>query len=637
MTERESKEKLLERIQERRAAARKKLKKRAIKALIGLGIIAVVLAILYPTLQVYWHTSKARSDDADTRKASLTWLADNEVKSAVPVFLEALNSAGGESDIARDALLKLADRSVIPELLKLWKDSSAKTRGRYNALEVLSVLGDRSLMDIFIDPLAVLSDRWEFSWDFLGKHADSKTVEKLLARLDSKSEREVKAAVISLGYIRKKPLVRDNAKARKALAEKLSSPVPAIRAEAAHALEGIAGREELAQLLAALDDKDEVVCQYATRTVGYMEPEVAREALGKLVELLMHELGNICREAADALIRIGAKPVLRRLIEIASDDEMDSYSRVSAIGVIRSIPGEESLEAITATLAAKDPLVAEAAAATLIRIGDAGSVGPLVETLKASTSHDVRVMAACALGMFGDRRANPALVAALKEGNIDLSKRAGEALLRIGAREVATELERIVLDTDIAAVARREALLVLSELRTHPSLKISLAALVDSEIGIREEAKNAVIQLTGDLLSKKDTGLEAARSEFVQRASDMYQEKMGAKLAGDLKRSKTFEEMNLMVLAAQRKIDDKNKADLDGLKAAMEKARGLYWTALLRDELAAAGVTQKEAAAVATSLRTFVERDYWVEEIPVVADINRVKEYLKQFGFQEEK
>jgi hypothetical protein len=94
--------------------------------------------------------------------------------------------------------------------------------------------------------------------------------------------------------------------------------------------------------------------------------------------------------------------------------------------------------------------------------------------------------------------------------------------------------------------------------------------------------------------------------------------------------------MNSLVLAAQRQIDEKNKADLDGLKGAMEKARGLYWTALLRDELAAAGVTQQQAAEAAEALRTFVECDYWMEEIPVKDDINRVKGFMKQFGFKED-
>ncbi len=635
MPERESREKFLERMQERRAKARKKLKKRLAKALIGLGIIAVVLGILYPTLHVFWHTRKARSDDADTRKDSLKWLSDNGVRSAVPIFLEALNTAGGESDIARDALLKIKDRSIIPKLLELWKDSKAKTRGRYNALQILSVLGDKSMMEIFIDPLSVLSDRWEFSWDFLDKHADEKTVAELLRRLDSENEREAKAAVIALSYIRKKPIVRDNLKVRKALAAKLGSPEAALRAEAAHALEEIAGKEELPELLAALDDKDEVVCQYTTRTVGYMKPEIAGEARKKLVELLLHEFGNICREAADALIRIGAEPVLPRLVEIATDGETDTYSRVSAIGVIKSVPGAKSLETITAVLGDEDSLVVEAAAAALIRIGGADSVGPLVEALRTSKSHNARVMVACAIGMFGNKSANPALVSALKEGDVELSRRAGEALLRIGARDIAPELEGIVLDTGIPDVARREALLVLSELRTRESLKMSLAALVDNEISIREEAKNAVIQLAGDLLGKEKNGLEAARSKLIETANAMYQEKMAKELTGELKKAKTFEKMNDSVLYAQRKLDEQNKADLDALKGAMEKARGLYWTSLLRDELATAGVTPEKAAEAAASLRTYVERDYWPEEIPVIADINCVKEFMKQFGFRE--
>jgi hypothetical protein len=238
--------------------------------------------------------------------------------------------------------------------------------------------------------------------------------------------------------------------------------------------------------------------------------------------------------------------------------------------------------------------------------------------------------------MFGDREATPALVDALKEGDVDVSRRAGEALLRIGAREAAARLEGIVLDTGIPDAARREALLVLSELRTRSSLRMSLAALVDAEIAVREEARNAVIQLTGDLLSKEKMGLEAARSKLVEKANEMYEEKLAAELASSLKKAVTYDEMNSLVLSAQRRIDEKNKADLDTLKAAVEKARALYWTSLLLDELASAGVNAKQAADTAAAVRTYVERDYWMEEIPVVDDIKRVKGFMKQFGFQEE-
>ena len=97
-------------------------------------------------------------------------------------------------------------------------------------------------------------------------------------------------------------------------------------------------------------------------------------------------------------------------------------------------------------------------------------------------------------------------LAALKEGDIELSKVAGAALLKIGARKYAAEVAKIVRDAKISPVARKEALLVLSKFRIPSSVELTIEALADETIQIREEARDAAIQLNTDLLAEKSNG-----------------------------------------------------------------------------------------------------------------------------------
>ena len=277
MADKETKENVLERIRERRAATRRKRMKRLVKVCGALVILALVLAFLYPHLQVMWQIDKARGADAETRKAALQWLADNDVRSATGVFVEALNSSRGESRIAEKALKKFKDPSVVPELLKIWKDTEARTYARYSALQLVAEMGGRELMDTFTDPLAILSDGWESSYDFLNKHAEANTVEKLLTMLESGDERRECASAVALRYLAmgKKAFVRDSEKVRNALAAELLSPKVKVRQEAAYALSYIAGEGQLEQLMAALDDEDRAVCCYAAIAIRCMKPEIS--------------------------------------------------------------------------------------------------------------------------------------------------------------------------------------------------------------------------------------------------------------------------------------------------------------------------------------------------------------------------
>jgi HEAT repeat protein len=636
MAPKASKENILERIKEQQAARRKKVFRRTIKIVGALCVLAVILAILYPYLQVVWYTSKARATDPETRKEALQWLADHEVQSSKDIFIEALKSGRSESDIAFKALQKLNDTSIVPNLTEVWKDKNVKPHGRYNALQLVAEMGGGSLIDIFIDPLAILSDKgWMSSYDFLNLHADTKTVDKLFEMLNSEDERRERAAATALRYIRKKSFISENSKIKNVLASKLVSSKIKVREEAAHALIELADEEQLPQIITALDDESPAVCRYAAMAIGYMKPEVTTKALPKLLDKLLHPDGEICTEAAFTLSKIGTAEVVPRLVQIVNDKQIESFSRERAIEVLKSISGPKALEAITGALLDSEVNVAKAAARALIRIGGKDSVSPLVDTLNRTNSYRLQNVVAYSLGMLAQKEAAPALIGAMKKGDPDLAKVAGEALLKIGVREYASELALIVQDTEAFPVSRRESLIVLSQLRTPLSVEITISMLTDKMEGIREEAGNAAMQLTKDLLAGEARDLKTSRAILEKAARGMLQKDIGQKLHKSVVEAKSFDEMNLFVYAAMRRLDEKNVYDLDLLERSIGKAKEVYWTFLMREGFVKNGVSREQIAQAANALKKYIENTFLPFEPPMSGHREMGAELKKKFGFQE--
>jgi len=636
MPERESREKLLARLKERREATRRKWRKRAYRIGIALGAITILLVLLYPFLQVTWKINQAREGDSETRKSALKWLTDNKVKRAIPVFIEALNSTHGESKMAEKALRKFNEPSVVPELLKTWKDTAAKPYARYNALQLLAELGGKELEDVFLDPFAIVSAGWESAYDFLNKHADESTVAKLLAMLESGDEKNERAAAVAFRYLKKKPFVEGSGKVKDMLAARLSSKNINVREESAYALSEIADEEHFDELLAALDDESPAVCRYAAIGIGRMKSEIAAKALPKLLEKLVCLDSNICREAAYTLIKIGSLESVEQLIGIVGDNKIEGFSRQRAIEILKTLPGPRALEAITAALKDENQDVAKTAATALIRIGGEESVAPLVNVLVSGRSQGLKIMAAYVLGMMAQKESAPALIEAMKEGDYELSAMAARTLVKIGAREYAPRLAEIVLDMEAPPVSRRDALRVLSEFRTVGSVEVVIGMLADSIMQVREEARDSAIQLSKDLLTQEPGNIGQVKDIIEKTASEMLQKKIGEDLRGQLEKAEKFEEINSLVFAAMRRLDEKNKPDFDALEVAISDARRAYWAGLMREDFARRGLEPTQLSEAAEMLKIYIADTYLPEEPPMSAHKLIGNELMKRFGFSKE-
>lgn len=634
MAEKEPRQKVLDRIKERRIAARKKFRRRLIKVGAALSALVVMFAILYPYLQVVWQTRKARAGDPETRKAALRWLAEKKAGSAIHVFVEALDRSRGESYLALDALREFKDPSIIPQLLEIWEDPSDQTHAyaKYNALQLVAELGDKSLMDHFIKVRVLLSARgWEAAWDFLDKYADEETAEKLLNMLNSGDRDQELAAAMALNCIRKKPFIKNNREIKNTLASKISSPDAQVRQEALRALHEIADGNQFPALMEALNDKDWRVCKLAAMVIGDMKREVAARALPRLLEKLLDPDGDICAEATRALIKIGANQAVSRLVEIVSDGKNDSFSRQNAIEVLKTTGDAQARTTITAALRDPEPEVARAAAMALIRVGNKDSVKPLAQTLDKARSQKLRKMAAYAIGMLGGVEAGGALVNALREGDCELSKIAGAAFLRAGGRKFTPELAQVFRNHDNLPTARREALLVLSKFRTATSLELAIGALADEAFEVREEAGNAALQLTADLLQKGRPDFAAAKALLVEVADAMIQKDVAAKLHGNLDKVESLDKMNSLVLAAMRRLNKENNLDHDELEKALEEAKAICWTSLLRQELAGLGLSDAQVAEAARALKEYVETSHVPEVPPMATQRKKAAQLRKMF------
>ncbi|MET9113327.1 HEAT repeat domain-containing protein [Streptomyces longwoodensis] len=116
----------------------------------------------------------------------------------------------------------------------------------------------------------------------------------------------------------------------------------------------------------------------------------------------------------------------------AAADGGDEQHRALAVELLGLIKDRRALPALSAALDDPAPMVRAAAAAALGRVGEPAAVAALTGTVGADPSDRVVVAAAEALGLIGDESAVPALTRALRCGPYRPAHTAARALLRLG-------------------------------------------------------------------------------------------------------------------------------------------------------------------------------------------------------------
>lgn len=230
-------------------------------------------------------------------------------------------------------------------------------------------------------------------------------IERERQRLSSSDVEQRRDALMRLGNLKRPD-------ASRAAVAGLNDVEPIVRVTAAHAVLSLPQAEAAALLIQLLPDKSEFVRRETAYALGETR---SHSAVGPLTTLLLADKEAGVRGAvAVALGQIGDESAVSVLSQVLSGNRQTSKKKKA-----------KTLE---------DEFVMRAAARSLGQIHSRSGVSALIVTLtNEGNGGDVRREAATALGLIGDRSAEPALRAAFAGDDPYLSEAAREALRRLGA------------------------------------------------------------------------------------------------------------------------------------------------------------------------------------------------------------
>ncbi|MHC4579379.1 MAG: HEAT repeat domain-containing protein [Planctomycetota bacterium] len=241
---------------------------------------------------------------------------------------------------------------------------------------------------------------------------------------------------IHIDEVRISGLVPPGADAFAKLVARLQDKNPAARKKAVRELGKLREARAVEPLVAALRDADRGVRRYAADALGDLKDRRAVEAL---VATLNDPAGRVRARAAEALGKIGDRRAVPPLIEKLKDEDGSVRSAAAmALAWLRDPGARDALHAAT-----QDPSapVRGSAAIALAWLGD---LTPLLEALQ-DPAERVRTRAAGALGRLKNRRAVPALVAALRDRAAAVRRGAGHALVRLRWKPATAEQQAVHL------------------------------------------------------------------------------------------------------------------------------------------------------------------------------------------------
>ncbi|SLM46955.1 conserved protein of unknown function [Nitrospira japonica] len=258
------------------------------------------------------------------------------------------------------------------------------------------------MADAVAEQIAALKDEdWairEEAAAMLGTLRDPRAVAPLVLMLQD-SDRAVREAAIG-------SLTAIGAPSVPALGLCLSDSHLAVQEAASAVLACIADERVLAQLLAALGNKDWIVRMHAAKALGRIKNS---EAVEPLIPLLQDKVKAVREETTAALVAIGDAAIPSLLTALADADWLVRLHAVEALGKMKSSAAVEPL--LSALFNDRDAAVREDIVRALGQIGDGRAVEFLMLAMKEP---GLRLLAVEALGQIGDQRAVPVLIKVLE-------------------------------------------------------------------------------------------------------------------------------------------------------------------------------------------------------------------------------
>ncbi|MDM8541512.1 HEAT repeat domain-containing protein [Desulfococcaceae bacterium HSG9] len=315
---------------------------------------------------------------------------------------------------------------------------------------------------------------------FAKKMSDQQALAKNIADLNSTDLNTVSRAAALLG-------ASADIRAVEPLVEALKNNDSMIQYSVSAALQKL-GTLSVPAMIARLDSDNTEFVALLVENLGQIGDS---QAVTPLCQLLSPKASYKVRMAVvKALGDIRDPLAIKSLIAVMKDKF--SAERHLAMEPLVKI-GASALEPLLAELKNDDPDVVRIAVAALVKIGDPRATESLIDVFKTTDSNAIRISLAAALGKIGDKKAIPALLAALNDEIPVVRKMAAASLAKIGKPAV-NELVKILKNGDSPAL-RKSAASVLGKIGDVQAVAPLIAALEDFDIKVRINAAHALGQL----------------------------------------------------------------------------------------------------------------------------------------------
>ncbi|MEO0073175.1 MAG: HEAT repeat domain-containing protein [candidate division WOR-3 bacterium] len=285
----------------------------------------------------------------------------------------------------------------------------------------------------------------------------------------------------------------------------------------------------LDRLLADLQSTDPEVRRAA---IDRLQQVGSEEAAGALVLLLADPDATVRQKAADALVRLGSAAVGPVVRYLTNWNGPIGTTIPKLLGELRII---SALDLLLAHVADRDSATRAAIATALGQIGSATAIRdesrlnrdivPALLDLLRDLNSDVKVAAACSLGLLALPETVDALLDELPDDNPAVRIAAADALGRIGDRRAVDSLSRLAGE-DVNLAVRRTAEAALRRISRHavgPLVRAlagdSLEERLQAVSALLEQGKAAVIPLTS-LLTHSDPAVRASAADVLGTIGD---------------------------------------------------------------------------------------------------------------------
>ncbi len=335
---REVKQTIRERVEQARAAHRKRTTRLWLFVLVPVVVLTVAVIIFWNSLAFIWVSFNLEYGDQDTRLDYLQIMVNRKDKRARDYFIRALDGNIFERHLGLQGLDFAGDASLCGKFIDIYNDTTdnyinldTRISNRQLALELLMQYGGADYMDFF---LKLIPDNqfWQIGLEYLEKNADVSMLPRLFDMANSSDAVKRHTAVKTLFWLRdEKKWIRESKEVVEVGAGLCADNDSCVRMWACRLVEALGGRKYVPLLLERLEDEDMAVVAFAAYACEKLQDPRAIDGLVKVLRLTDVPAS---RAARDALLKIGSFAAIPGLFAVARESNLDVECRLGALRVI---------------------------------------------------------------------------------------------------------------------------------------------------------------------------------------------------------------------------------------------------------------------------------------------------------------